>query len=112
MVVLVFWRGFQNKQQHEVNAKARAAVIAAVMRREIMNGMLEIRIGFAMKKTVEFPKQGISAPVVSINPQVAFLHELNSVEESRGGSIDQAIERTFSTIRLGFGSCSCSMCGE
>jgi hypothetical protein len=43
----------QNKQQHEVNAKARTAVRVAVMRREIMDGMLEIRIGFAMKKTAE-----------------------------------------------------------
>ena len=55
------WRGFQNRQQHEVNANARAAAMAAVIKREIMDGMLEIRIGFAMKKTAEFLKLVISA---------------------------------------------------
>jgi hypothetical protein len=44
--------GFQNRQQHEVSAKASTEETAISIKRGIMAGMLEARSGLAMKKTV------------------------------------------------------------
>jgi hypothetical protein len=90
---------FQNRQQQEDSANTSAEETAITMLRTIMKVMLGMRLGNAMKKTVygdwEYGSGGL-ALVGGNSPKPG----------------DHAMERTFSTIRLGFGSCSFSMCGE
>jgi hypothetical protein len=85
-------------QQHEFSAKASAVATIARNKREVMVGMLETLVGLAMKKTVmEKMQRGMD--------------DFPANRTIRQDEV-QTIERTFSTIRRGFGSCSCSMCGE
>ena len=52
----LFGKGNQNRQQHELSVKARAAIATAYTKREVMSDMLEARTGLAMKKKEDLGK--------------------------------------------------------
>ena len=88
-------------QQQEARAKATTTAVRAVTKCFMSEEMVECLWGLAMKKTDKLKIQGFRDE----------FHE-KGVISSLFSYRTQARVRTLATIRLGLGSCSCSMCGE